>query len=352
MMELEYKSDFQLAADNWKKFWKNELGRPVLKITAPKDEARPVPYPKSYNYIDKSVNDWMDAVEDYFENNLFIAEAIPAYIISFAPDNFSSFLGADIQWNENSRGTNWVVPFVKDWDDKEIKFDPESRWWQKTLEVVSAFRKRFDGKAIVVPPHLQGGLDCLSAIRGVNELLMDIIDCPEKIKRALDQVSIAIKQVRNAYQEILDPDIGYVNRHLMYSDQMIDVPQCDFSCMISPAMFEEFQMPVLEKELEDLGPVDYHLDGPGAIQHLEDICALDKIKVIQWQPGAGEAAEKDWWDLYKKIDDLGKGIFFYGPNAIKNTKRACQELKTKQIFADIICLSEKQANQLLNKFTD
>ncbi len=296
-MDLEYKQDFQLAANNLKKFWLGNLGKPALRIVAPKDEKRPVMYPKSYFYIDKNVDELLDAVEEYFENNHFLGEAIPAYRISFTPDNFSAFLGAEIKWNDNSRDTTWIVPFVDSWDDTEIKFKANSFWWQKAVNFMSAFRKRFDGRAILIPPHIQGGLDCLSAIRGVNELLLDIIDNPEKVKCALKQVSIAVKQVRQAFKEILDPNIGYVNRHLMYSEQMTDVPQCDFSCMISPEMFGDFQMPVLEKELEDLGPVDYNLDGPGAIQHLEKICTLDKIKVIQWQPGVGEAADKDWWEL-------------------------------------------------------
>lgn len=349
-MELEYKPDFQVTSDNWKKFWAGELDRPALRIVAPKNEAKPVSCPNPYFYIDRDVEELLDAVEEYFDNTLFIGEAIPAYCISFAPDTFSAFLGAEIQWKDADKSTTWVVPFVKDWDDVDIKFDVNSRWWQKTAEYLTAFRKRFDGRAILVPPHLQGGLDCLSAIRGVNELLMDIIDCPEKVQRALEQVAVAIKKVRREYKKVLDPDIGYVNRHMMYSDKMIDVPQCDFSCMISPEMFEHFQMPIIERELEDLGPVDYHLDGPGAIQHLEKICRLEKIKVIQWQPGAGEAAEKGWWDLYKKIDGLGKGMYFFGPDVINNTQRAYCEFSTKYIYSDIACQNEKQALELFDTF--
>lgn len=348
-MELQYKPDFETAADNWKKFWKGELDRPIIRTIVPKDENRPVRYPKPYFYVDKDVNVMLDDVEEFFENVIFMADAIPAYNITFAPDTFSAFLGADIKWNDKKE-TTWVIPFVKDWNDCEIKFDPESFWWKKTVEFITAFRERFDGKAIVIPPNIQGGLDCLSAIRGVNELLMDIIDYPEKVQKALDEVSTATKQVQQAYKKLLDSNIGYVNRHRMYSDQMIDVPQCDFSCMISPDMFEEFQMPVLEKELEDLGPIDYHLDGPGAIQHLEKICTLDKVKVIQWQPGAGEAAEKDWWDLYKRTDELGKGIYFFGPDALKNTKRACKELNTNMIFSDLRCKNLRQAEEVLREF--
>jgi hypothetical protein len=349
LSELELK-DFQDAAANWGRFWSGDLHRPVLRITAPKNDGNPVSMPNAYLYKDRKAEELLDAFEEYLDNTLFIAEAIPCYHISFAPDHFSAYLGADIKSNENSRETTWVVPIIKDWDDAEIKFKPDSAWWEKTAEFLSAFRKRFEGRAVLVPPNIQGGLDCLSAIRGVNELLMDIIDVPDKVERALDQVSVAVSETQNAYREFLDPNAGYMNRHMMYSAQAISVPQCDFSCMISPEMFNKFQMPVLKKELEGSGPVDYHLDGPGAIQHLESICSLDTIRVIQWQPGAGEAAEKDWWDLYKKINDLGKGIYLFGLKNLDLAKKAWLELDNRHIYFDVICENSKQAYDIYEEF--
>jgi hypothetical protein len=77
--------------------------------------------------------------------------------------------------------------------------------------------------------------------------------------------------------------------------------------MISEAMFEQFELPSLHSECVSLDGAEYQLDGPDAIRHLEMICQVDAIKLIQWQPGAGNAVVQDWTDLYRRIDRLGRG---------------------------------------------
>jgi 5-methyltetrahydrofolate--homocysteine methyltransferase len=93
---------------------------------------------------------------------------------------------------------------------------------------------------------------------------------------------------------------------------LVDIPQCDFSAMIGPDMFREFGLPSLRHECELLDAAEYHLDGPDAIQHLPAVAEIPKITLIQWQPGAGNAATRDWSDLYRRIDAFGKGQYREG----------------------------------------
>jgi len=102
---------------------------------------------------------------------------------------------------------------------------------------------------------------------------------------------------------------GSMNRFGMYCSGMIDVPQCDVSCMISPGMFNDFERPSLTNEIAGLGASIYHLDGPDALQHTESVCAIDRLDMIQWMPGEGYY-DDDWSALNAKIDALGKGQIF------------------------------------------
>ncbi|MCD4831346.1 MAG: hypothetical protein K8R02_05985 [Anaerohalosphaeraceae bacterium] len=350
-MELEFKKDFETARGNWDKFWEDELHRPAMQLIVPKENCIATPWPKCYKYGRGNVEELLDEVEAYVSSHHFLAEAIPAYVIAFAPDHFSALLGADIHLHLDSDQTAWVEPIITNWDKDEIKFQTDGFWWQRTVEFMRAFRKRFDGRVLLCPSNIQGGLDCLSAIRGVNELLMDIMDCPDKIKIALESVDVAVKQVQAAYVDELDiPKYGCVNRHLFYSREMIGVPQCDFASMISPKTFRQLQMPALEAELTNLAQCDYHLDGPDTIVHLEAISELDKVSVIQWQPGAGEAAEQDWWPLYQKIDSLGMGHIVVKNDNGALGKRIWNELSSKKVFVDCHCQTEKEAMQILDEF--
>jgi 5-methyltetrahydrofolate--homocysteine methyltransferase len=309
-VELEFKPDFELARRRWGQFWRGESTGPLLWAVRPRPGVEPIPRPGCYVCAFGDIEPVIEQAIGWAATHEFLDGAIPGYQVTFAPDHFAALLGADLRNTEGSSATNWIQPFVRDWDDVEIRFQPEGKWWQRTAEVISRFRRRCDGRLIVYGTHLQGGLDCLVALRGAEGVLCDLLDVPEKVLDALKRVDRAIDDVRAALAEALDvATYGSLNRFGMYSRGLIDVPQCDASCMISPELFERFELPSLTHELAGLDASIYHLDGPGAIRHLEAICSLEKLDMIQWVPGAGQD-DKDWSDLRRRIDDLGKGQIY------------------------------------------
>ncbi len=82
--------------------------------------------------------------------------------------------------------------------------------------------------------------------------------------------------------------------------------QCDFSYMISPAMFERFVLPDLAACCEALDHGFYHLDGEGEIRHLDMLLSLERLRGIQWIPGDGAPPPEEWLPLLKRIRDGGK----------------------------------------------
>jgi hypothetical protein len=254
--------------------------------------------------------DMLDEIEEWAGAFYWCGDAIPGYRATFAPDDMALLLGADLEYTGDTHGdglTGWIVPFLDDYD-REIRFQPESKWCRRMATCIRALRKRFDGRILICWTQLQGGLDALSAIRGPQQLLVDLLHCPADVEDALRRIDRAVNEARDFLAREYDvPALGSLTRHGMYHPGRLDVPQCDFSCMIGEAMFRRFEVPSLINECAGLDVAEYHLDGPDAIRHLEAICEIDKIKVIQWQPGAGNAAQRDWNELYARIDGLGKG---------------------------------------------
>jgi hypothetical protein len=78
--------------------------------------------------------------------------------------------------------------------------------------------------------------------------------------------------------------------------------------MISPEMFDTFLMPNLERCLRLTNHGFYHLDGKGAIPHLDRLLSLppESLRGIQWVPGAGQPGPQRWMPLLKRIKDCGK----------------------------------------------
>ena len=88
--------------------------------------------------------------------------------------------------------------------------------------------------------------------------------------------------------------------------------QCDFCYMIGPNMFDEFVKPELEMTCNKLEHAFYHLDGVGALPHLDSLLTIKALKGIQWVPGAGNPQSKDWPEVYRKIIKAGKRAQFVG----------------------------------------
>jgi len=347
-LKLEFKPDFEESRKRWDNFWKNTNKEPLVSIVAPKEGVTPVEKPPYMAGHDGNFEPVIEQVYNWAKTHEFIGDALPFYQVEFGPDHFSTFLGADMEFSKDSNSTSWAVPFVKDWDTVELKFRKDSEWWDKTLKFIRALRKALDGKVLIAAPTAMAGLDSLAAIRGTQELLIDTIDAPEKIKKAnAEQFKVYIEALGELFKELDQENLGSVNRHGMYSSGKLAIPQCDFSCMLGKEMYNKLQLPILEKETEYLTASEYHLDGPGALQHLEAICAVKKLGIIQWVPGAGAAAEKDWTELYKRIDALGKGMILSEPP--ENYKKLLPQLRTRQLFLKNAAGSKKEAETLYAK---
>lgn len=124
----------------------------------------------------------------------------------------------------------------------------------------------------------------------------------------------------------------------------------DFSCFISKENFEDYVIPGLEVELDKLQASIYHLDGPGALRHLDRLLELEKLNGIQWVQGAGAPPAREWIQVYKKIQKAGKCI--QAECEPEDIEPLCRELapegvhlicyaKTEQEAKDLIALAEK-----------
>ena len=332
-MKLEHKPDFQEVRTSWAAFWRGESSRPLFQAIEPKPGCTPVQKPRPYDCAFGDLDPIIDQALAWAATHDFLADSIPSFMITFAPDHFAALLGAEIKHSEDGK-TNWVETSLTSLDDVEISFQRDGYWWKRTVECIERFRARCDGKLIITGTHLQGGLDCLAALYGTQNTLMDMAVEPDLVLRALEQIDQAMLEVRAALADVLDVATwGSLNRFGMYSDGIIDVPQCDISCMISEEMFDTFALPSLIKEIESTAASIYHLDGPDALQHTESLCSIEKLDMIQWMPGEGYY-DDDWRELNAKIDALGKGQIFQGYYKLtaNDIQRIWQNFQSRKLF--------------------
>lgn len=284
------------------------LERPCIHITCPKTPGVRVPAPRGlHDPRETDLDRLLDAFEQHIEANWYLGEAFPTVSLSFGPDTFSAYLGCDLCYTED-RFTSWALPIIKDWDDlPPLRFDPQSPWWRRMSNTLTHAAQRAQGRYLLCCPDTHAGGDALAAMRGQQNLCLDLVDRPERVKAAMVRIEAAVIPYFEHVFGILDeyqegsPCMGcWMPAHAC-------VVQCDFIALISTTMMEEFFLKEMTTETEVLDNCFFHLDGPDAIRHMDRILELPELGGLNYVVGSGQQFSLDHTiELYRRVQEAGK----------------------------------------------
>ncbi len=347
-MHFHYKPDFEDARRHWEAFWQGEIiDRPCCRVLAPKRE-HSHPHPWGLQHPGMDLKAHLEAYDLWASGVYFGGDAVPFFFPNFGPDIYAAFVGADLKGFEDGTGTSWAVPFVRDWKTDSARLSrPHGFWWQAALDYVSLARRIGEGKFGVGVLDLHSNLDCLAAIRGPQNLCIDLVDCPDDVLAAMDTIRGTYQPIYNALYEASGGDKTGTSSWLpFYCEGRFACIQCDFICMISPELAHKFLYPALVEEARFLDNCCYHLDGPDALVHLDDLLAIEEIDAIQWVPGAGNAPHIEWMDLLKRIQKGGKSLYISA--SVDEVPVYHRELSPEKVFYDVWAPSQAEADKLLD----
>jgi len=310
---LSLKPDLAEAARRWEAHYAGEIiDRPVLWATAPRDGRPPAPRPDYAAMVRDDIDGLVERILASAEALHWCGEAIPHFFLSFGPDEVAAFCGGSLSWSDDSPGTNWSTPFVDDWEQAlPLRLDDDHPLWQRLLELYRRAARRLAGKMLLTPPDLHTNMDLLAAARGPQRLCLDVVERPDLIDEAMASARQVFRDLWPAVVRAGRMDeLGYC--HAAYSMDGAAVLQCDFSCMISPAMARRWVLPALEEEASIVNHAVYHWDGPEALVHADDLFATRGLQALSYVPGAGHGSHIDHLDLLKRIQAGGKVAHAHG----------------------------------------
>ncbi|MCM8759167.1 MAG: hypothetical protein NC906_05290 [Candidatus Omnitrophica bacterium] len=358
-MTLKYKPDFEEAQKRWTYFWNKELyKRPLLVAWCIKQGKKLPPdslslrYYMAYNGLWKQqielFNQWAECIE-------FLGESIPSLAPDFGPDQFAAFYGAELKFSEQSKHTNWAEPIIHDWNKfLPLRFNPENLTFKKLVEYTKIIAKDAKGKYLVSDIDKHSNIDTLLALRGAEKLCTDLYDCPEIIERAMLDLRKDFPKISDILYEAgvdnagLGTTVSWTGGY--YSEKKFGVVQADFICMMSPEMFRKYVMPALEEEIEYYDHSYFHLDGPAALKHLDDILSIKKLGILQWQPGEGKKPNFRWLDVLQKAQKAGKAVCVFGNSNERLTpeivKQLHKELEPEKTIYHVDVRNQKEFDEL------
>ena len=350
-MSLHYRPDWEQVRERHVAWWKRELtDRPLVYINYPREGAQddlesPTPANPKDRYL--NVEYRIKCFEGVLRKTGFHADAVPSFSTTIAPGDLALFAGAHPKFSQD---TVWFNPVMDDITKAEVpRYDPDKEYWKTVLDLMSKGMKHFKSKSLVSFPDLIEGLDILAALRGTKELLLDMCyhrDHVHRFQRAL--LELYFEYYDRCYEITRDGTGG--SCFWIWAPGRIAKLQCDFSAMISPVMFEEFVVPYLSKQCQCLDHSFYHLDGPGAIRHLDLLLDIPDLDGIQWTPGAGNATvdSPQWFPMYRKIQKRGKLLLLFDANK-KHIRRLVQDLSPEGLLIRTSCLYREEADELFGK---
>lgn len=304
-LELEGMPDFEMAMKRVYAWYEKEIiDRPPVRFMAHNAfvEQANVAYP-SANIKDR----WFDAefqVETYLKSiagKRFHGETFPVFWPNLGPEVYAAFYGAELEYGEV---TSWSKPLVCDWDDiGKLKLDLQNEYFSKLEELTRCALEQGEGKFMVGYTDLHPGVDCVAAWRDPLQLCLDMFENPDKVKIMIE---IAIKD----FEQIFDYFDGMLKARRQLSASWMGIPSfgkmhipsCDFSALISPDFFNEFCLPVLQREVKPMTHNIFHIDGKGVAKHREAILAVPEVHAIQWVQGVGaDQPILQWISLLKEL---------------------------------------------------
>jgi hypothetical protein len=285
-------------------WWAGELDRPLAVLTST-DGGAPDLNRFLPNHPEASAEEICERFDAIFRRQHFYGDAFPFWFINFGAGVAAAFMGARLTPRPD---TVWFEPpEAREMKDIHPQFDPDGPWWKRMVDVTRTAVDYWDGRLAVSHTDLGGNLDIVASLRGTEPLLMDLVDAPEEVERVLWKVSEIWRECYDRLDTIIRPRCrGTVPWARTWSRDRTYMLQCDFCYMISPPMFERFVRPELAEVCAFLDDAFYHLDGVGALPHLDRMLDIDALKGIQWIPGAGQPPPAEWPDVLRRIRQAGK----------------------------------------------
>jgi len=306
------KKEIKEKLEKIERWWKGKGTEPLISCSIL----------RSKNFIDlnriweneKTLPDFdklVDGQIDNLKNYEFLGIAYPSLPHLWGgrgtPMPIAGYIGGRVIFRED---TVWVDRTIEDWEKVKIEVREDNFWLNMSKKLIEKQVERFNGEFLLENSHLGDALTCFSLMRGIEDLLIEIVEIPEIIIEKIDEFVSAWIKAHNLLYSIFKEKIPGDATWLIWAPGKTDACQCDFSTMISPKYFEKFVVYELDKMKNYLEYMVWHLDGPEEIKHLDILLSLPYIKAIQIVPGAGKppCSSSLWLPVIERILKSGRGV--------------------------------------------
>jgi 5-methyltetrahydrofolate--homocysteine methyltransferase len=304
-------ADWPRLERDWISWWNGTLERPMIVL-----ETRAQRAGIDWTSFDPFLTQFpegtpIDVLLDHsqlvLEATHYYGDAYPKWDSNFGAGSVAAFLGA--AWHHDTAiPTTWFQGAQSEsLADISIRVDSTNPMWRTVQAATGQAIDRWAAHGTICYADLGGNLDILASLRGTQDLLYDMCDVPDEVERLCRQITDAWLAYYDALDALIAPaPHGSSAWAPLWAPRRTYMLQSDFAYMVSPAVFERFVLPDLETCCAAIDHPFYHLDGKGQLKHLDMLLSIDKLRGIQWVPGAGQPPADQWPEVLHRIRAGGK----------------------------------------------
>jgi len=322
---------------------------PCILIQVLKDNHDKIP--DADNLVDfwTDVNFVIERQVKLIDNTNYYGQAVPFHFVDFGASAMPIALGAELEYV--SKDTIWAHPKFNSLEEiTDLVLDEENPSYKIILETTKQSIAHAHNHHMVSVYPLNGITDILAGLYGTENLLMDLIAKPQQVKSVMDYYKRLWINEFNHIQSLMKnhQNRGGIGWAGIWAPGTTFPIQEDFTYMISPQMYREFCLPHVRDIIDSMDYSLYHLDGIGAIGHLDALLEIDNLNAIQWVPGAGKERLDQWYGLIKRILQAGKSVqVFAQPDEVEGLVDA---VGPKGLLITVLNAAHRQAEKLINRY--
>jgi hypothetical protein len=337
-------------------YWKREdTERPLISVTIAEDFF----FSRHYSSAQHLLEPGKVITPDMLDVASFMADYERMYKESLLVDQDGFWVGTPytgIPWMEAMLGCEVVAmeasfvskptgATIENLEPIELTLDNE--WWAKYLEFTRHLVALSDDRFPVGMPIMRGPSDMLGSLLGQQEMVLALIQQPEKSARALNNVTECFMKVIKAQEDLCKDfhggrSLGFYN---VWSPGKCIWYQEDLSALLSPALFKQMLRPCGEYICSDYDYTAIHLH-PSSFFIVDELLEMEQLKVIEINKDIGGPSIEEMIGLFKKIVER-KNIIIWGDLHEEDLKCIQNQLPSRGIYIHLIAESVDRANQLI-----
>ncbi len=228
---------------------------------------------------------------------------LPTFWADFGTVSTAKLWGGKVIQASNGGGVHIepIAPTLSLIDDLTLRQTFEESDFQQAITLYRRVCERLETDDVFVrTPDFQGPMNTLALLTDQTELICGLYEEPELVERALDHVTDTLIATLLRFRDMVGPArvIGNIWPFIALPDgQGVGITQ-DYMPLLSPELYERFELPRLKRIADAFGGVYIHCCG----EYTQHLPALARADFKIWGIEVHYPYTK-LWDVYEALGD-------------------------------------------------